>query len=296
MPSLLSLLLLPLTTAYVLFPGYPQVHHQVPLQPLPLLYLLPQTPIVPLAKSEGLKSTFDTKQEFSALPSSGRANFLNNIPFITKVAPTRNGPRNVDLCYFLGQDVFTSHVRCNPNWADGTNEGVRRYINEMTYETNRMIGTNNLRLVWKGPFVRTEAAPEQQDQALINDVYSVVKEGCDAVVFLLFNEFSEDCQTTTTGHEYGGVNYGGICDVPNGQGYTVVVDQGFANDAWTGPQILAHHLLLMLTSDLPDAKKTCPNRDSLLYEFIDFGKQRVDQCVVDKLNRSRVSLRPCMQD
>ena len=26
---------------------------------------------------------------------------------------------------------------------------VCRYINEMTYETNRMLGVNNLRLVWK---------------------------------------------------------------------------------------------------------------------------------------------------
>ena len=24
------------------------------------------------------------------------------------------------------QDIFTSHVRCNPNWADGTNDGVKR--------------------------------------------------------------------------------------------------------------------------------------------------------------------------
>ena len=32
--------------------------------------------------------------------------------------------------------------------------------------------------------------------------------------------------------------------------------QGFLGDAWTGPQILAHHLLLMLTSDLPDQVST----------------------------------------
>ena len=36
--------------------------------------------------------------------------------------------RNLDLCYFLGNDIFTSHVPCNPNWGDGTNEGVNRWV------------------------------------------------------------------------------------------------------------------------------------------------------------------------
>ena len=95
-----------------------------------------------------------------------------NQSIILRAAVTRNGPRNIDLCYFLGQvcvcynakydqkwfmtititimiylydhdhdtfvwyismimihlikDIFTSHVRCNPNWADGSNEGVKR--------------------------------------------------------------------------------------------------------------------------------------------------------------------------
>ena len=40
----------------------------------------------------------------------------------------------------------------------------------------------------------------------------------------------------------------------------VTFAQGFLGDAWTGPQILAHHLLLMLTSDLRDRSKTCPNK------------------------------------
>ena len=40
----------------------------------------------------------------------------------------------------------------------------------------------------------------------------------------------------------------------------VMFAQGFLGDAWTGPQILAHHLLLMLTSDLRDRSKTCPNK------------------------------------
>merc|ERR1712032_1500945 len=95
-----------------------------------------------------------------------------------------------------------------------------------TYETNKMVGLNNLRLVWKGPYVRTEGVrPEQEGDAIRYDVLSVAKENCDAVIFLLFNKFSEDCKTTTTGHKFGGVSYGGMCEVPDGRGYAVVVDQ-----------------------------------------------------------------------
>ena len=98
--------------------------------------------------------------------------------------------------------------------------------------------------------------------------------------------------------------------------------KGFLEDAWTGPQILAHHLLLMLTSDLNDSSKTCPRKESLLHpklypgkdiyylsgyllshlilHFLIYncflGQQRVDECVVDKLNRSGVSDRQCMQN
>merc|ERR1712152_19387 len=101
---------------------------------------------------------------------------------------------------------------------------------------------------------------------------------------------SEDCKTTTTGHKFGGVSYGGMCEVPDGRGYAVVVDQGFLKDAWTGPQILAHHLLLMLTSDLPDKNKHCPNQESLLYPKLDPGRQRVDQCVVHKVWSQQTSV------
>ena len=125
--------------------------------------------------------------------------------------------------------------------------------------------------------------------------------GCDAVVFLVFNKFDSDCKTQTFGHEFGGVSSGGMCDQSQGKGYTVVVDQvsrgcsvinlqncrskqvisvcvqGFLGDAWTGPQILAHHLLLMLTSDLRDRSKTCPNKDSLLHPKLYPGQQRIDR-------------------
>ena len=48
--------------------------------------------------------------------------------------------------------------------------------------------------------------------------------------------------------------------------------KGFLEDAWTGPQILAHHLLLMLTSDLNDSSKTCPRKESLLHPKLYPGK------------------------
>ena len=50
-----------------------------------------------------------------------------------------------------------------------------------------------------------------------------------------------------------------MCEANLGKGYTVVVDQGFMNDSWTGPQILAHHLLKMLVDDII-GEKTCPNQ------------------------------------
>jgi len=287
----------PIISALVLLPTY----HQVPLRPLPLLYLLPNSPLFTQTSVQPQVSTLDDDLVYSATPNlTGRSNFLEDIPMITRLAATYGrdgrGPRNIDLCYFVGKDIFTSHVRCNPNWADGTNEGVRRYINEMTYETNRMVGVNNLRLVWKGPFVRTETDQEQKGEAVLHDVLSVADKGCDAVIFLLFNHFSEDCETTTSGHKFGGVSYGGMCEVPQGRGYGVVVDQGFLKDAWTGPQILAHHLLLMLTSDLNDRSKHCPNKDSLLFPKLYPGEQRVDGCVVSKLKRSGVSRRACLRD
>jgi len=204
--------------------------------------------------------------------------------------------RNLDLCYFLGSDIITSHVPCNPNWGDGTNEGVRRYINELTFETNRMLGENNMRLTWKGPYERHDSTTSASPSNPAQDVFTVANYGCDAVVFLVFNKFSSDCETQTFGHDFGGVSSGGMCEQAQGRGYTVVVDQGFLEDSWTGPQILAHHLLLMLTSDLRDSSKTCPNIDSLLHPKLYPGKQRVDQCVVDKLNRSQVSNRDCMRN
>jgi hypothetical protein len=36
------------------------------------------------------------------------------------------------------------------------------------------------------------------------DTVAVSGNGCDAVVFLVFNEFAKDCKTPVYGHKYGG--------------------------------------------------------------------------------------------
>ena len=121
------------------------------------------------------------------------------------------------------------------------------------------------------------------------------------VVFLVFNDYTQTSETN--GHKYSGFAVGGPCEAYNSggkSGYTVIVDQGFYGDVWMGPQILGHHLLLMLTSDLsypqnPDAKY-CANEKSLLHKYIKPGQQSMDQCVADKLNRSDISLRQCLLD
>jgi len=208
---------------------------------------------------------------------------------------SRLGARNLDLCYYLGEDIFTSHVACNENWADGTSEGVRKYINELTFETNKMLGTNNLLLSWKGPFARHDSKERYPTNPSF-DTTALFSKSCDAVIFLVFNQFSSDCTTAVDGHKYAGINKGGMCESQSGGGYTVVVDQGYIDDVWTGPQILAHHLLRMLIADLPEKDRSCPETTSLLHSQLYPGIQKVDQCVVEKLNKSKVSLRPCMNN
>jgi len=299
--AIIFILLLPLlSSAFVVLPSY----HQVPMQTSPLLYLLPPRPQQP--SDDEIVSTVDANLVYSALPTSGRTSLLE-IPFLTKTPkersvdqclylnPTRPGPRNIDICYFLGQDIFTSHVRCNSNWADGTNEGVRRYINEFTFQTSEFLG-NNFNLTWKEPYVRTEKKRFTEENILNCDLQSVAREGCDLVVFMLFNQFNEDCSSTTPGHTFGGKSKGGLCEVSMGRGYAHIVDQGYLGNNWTGPQILAHHLLLMLTSDVKGENRHCPLKGSLLYPKLDAGNQRVDECVVKKLQKSKMNRRPCLQD
>jgi len=276
-------------------------YHTYPLSPVSLLYpihplyntrIVPQSPLLLKPAVQPVISTLKPGLKFSPTrPASANLTVDEELP----LASTRLAARNLDLCFFLANDIFTSHVPCNPNWGDGTIDGVKQYINELTFEANRMVGENNLRFAWKGPYERhdpNEPSPTNPTQ----DVLSVASYGCDAVVFLKFNEFSSDCKTQTNGHQYAGESFGGMCEQADGRGYAIIVDQGFLNEAWTGPQILAHHLLLMLTSDLNHPSKTCPEIESLLHPQLYPGEQRVDSCVVEKLNESEVSLRDCMQN
>lgn len=131
---------------------------------------------------------------------------------------------------------------------------------------------------------------------------------CDAVVFLVFNDFQ--AQNATDGHKFSGFVKGAPCESHLGSGYLVMVDQGFWGMEWTGPQILVHQLLRLLTADVctglkPFKRSTsktvhwntncfCQNEDSLLHPYLIPGKQYLDQCAVEKLNKSDISLRECL--
>ena len=128
---------------------------------------------------------------------------------------------------------------------------------------------------------------------------------CDATVFIVFNDFA--AQSTTDGHQFSGFVKGAPCETEHGTGYIVMVDQGFWGMEWTGPQILAHQLLRLLTADVcaglkPYEQETihwntncfCQNEDSLLHPYLKPGQQHLDQCVIDKLNKSDISIRECL--
>ena len=141
----------------------------------------------PLASPDISYSTLEPGLEFSPVKKTaegegedGRTAEEDTPPALGRVAG-----RNLDLCYFLGNDIFTSHVPCNPNWGDGTNEGVsrsddhimmflllslqnyNRYINEFTFQTNKLLGEQNFKLTWKGPYHRHDAATSLSECTMI---------------------------------------------------------------------------------------------------------------------------------
>ena len=151
---------------------------------------------------------------------------------------------------------------------------------------------------------------ELEDLSNYRIFYRTVDLGvCDATVFLVFNDFQ--AENATDGHKFSGFVKGAPCENHLGSGYIVMVDQGFWGTEWTGPQVLAHQLLRLLTADVcaglkPYADKKanervhwntncfCKNEDSLLHPYIKPGEQHLDQCVIDKLNKSDISLRYCL--
>merc|ERR1712106_1242645 len=198
----------------------PLVHY------IPSIQQFPQVqPKSDLNLEDGVQSSFEAGSKFSPTRNVKLEPLTPFVPYLGRAAT-----RNLDLCYFLGADIFKSHVRCNPNWADGSAEGVRKYINELTFETNQMLGLNNFRISWKGPYGRhdfTNSTPTNPQR----DVYQIANSNtkCDAIVFLVFNQFADDCETETYGHDFGGRSYGGMCDQSKGEGFAVVADQGYLN-------------------------------------------------------------------
>jgi len=225
---------------------------------------------------------------------------------------------NITICYFVGDDILKSHLMHDANWAftvadkngQSTNlNGLVNYINDLTLQTNNLLGSDNYRLKWIGnptPFVRHSPTSGVTDEGLKSDVHNNHQRGCDVAIFLLFNDFSK--VEETEGFPFSGLVKGAACDGHKGEGYAVVVDQGFDKETnvWMGPQILAHHLLRLLTADICNLDKEgiqgwstscfCANELSLLHPYMKPGQQHLDQCAVDKLYQSDISIRNCLLD
>jgi len=204
----------------------------------------------------------------------------------------------------------------NKNWAfvpRKDTSGLTRYINDLTLEANKLLGQDNFQLAWLGdgssrqgllPFSRHSPSESLSDKHLDSDVKGNAHRGCDANIFLLFNNFFE--QQVTEGFKFSGLVKGGACDAYKGEGYAVVADQGYSDETWVGPQVLAHFLLRLLTSDIcsPDPNGVqgwshncfCKNEKSLLNPYVRPGTQYLDKCAVDKLNQSNISNRQCLRD
>jgi hypothetical protein len=78
---------------------------------------------------------------------------------------------------------------------------------------------------------------------------------------------------------------------------------GYLGNDWVGPWVLAHHVLLLMTADLYTAPgingrteaRNCNNQNSLLFDKMSINNQWRDTCVDDKIKRSFVPLRPCIE-
>jgi len=224
---------------------------------------------------------------------------------------------NLTICYYTGDDILKSHLMFNDRWwFDRYNlEGLKTYINDLTFGANVLLGRDNYSLRWRGPFKRSDADKRYPGNMEKDTKRAQANLGnCDAVVFLVFNNFV--AQNATDGHQFSGFVKGAPCEAHRGSGYIVMVDQGFWKTEWTGAQILSHQLLRLLTADVCDgtcsecrhpyadikAKNTihwntncfCKNEDSLLHPYIKPGEQYLDNCVIKKLNKSDISLRECL--
>ena len=108
------------------------------------------------------------------------------------------------LCYFLGDDVQKSHLQFIPKWefTNGVDmSGLHTYINELTLGANKLLGLQNYQFAWKGPYARLDKEKRYPDR-LKEDTKRVAHLGCDAVVFMVFNDFSSG--QNQVGHKYSG--------------------------------------------------------------------------------------------
>ena len=108
------------------------------------------------------------------------------------------------LCYFLGDDVQKSHLQFIPKWefTNGIDmSGLHTYVNELTLGANKLLGLQNYQFAWKGPYARLDKEKRYPDR-LKEDTKRVAHLGCDAVVFMVFNDFSSG--QDQVGHKYSG--------------------------------------------------------------------------------------------
>jgi len=211
-----------------------------------------------------------------------------------------SGRSELTICYFVGDDISGdgSFVMKNQNWnnteiGDKGPKGIETYLNELTYDANKLVGLNNFKIDWKGPFDNENKLTQDTGSWTQERVIESSKEGCGAVVFLYVpNDLDE------TNANYGGVSIGGACETKEGHGYIRMVDRGFIGDGWVGPQLLAHFILRLMTSDVcasaDDPKCYCSSKDSLLHPRMYLGSQTLDSCALGLLNKSSISKRKCL--
>ncbi|TRY73302.1 hypothetical protein TCAL_15784 [Tigriopus californicus] len=245
----------------------------------------------------------------------------------------------VDLCYYFGYDFQDSHVRCDTRWNPNSPGPIRDlytaqidYLNELTLVANQYLNrvdqdwsvkNDNFLLTWRGAWNRSDyflnypENSQQERQSIGGDIYVNRNYGCDVNIFMHFNTYEDCFSSTSTGQEHSGIASGAACESQFGNGYAKVVDQGYLDGYWVGPQILAHHILLLLTTDLyvngyqdtyltPEQlnqlpplgqyPQNCPNPSSLLHSEIYSGQQWRGDCIGERLQTSRIPIRPCLHD
>eukprot|EP00095_Tigriopus_kingsejongensis_P005200 maker-scaffold408_size180710-snap-gene-0.34 protein:Tk05200 transcript:maker-scaffold408_size180710-snap-gene-0.34-mRNA-1 annotation:"-dependent receptor" len=244
----------------------------------------------------------------------------------------------VDMCYYFGNDLENSHIRCDERWNPSAPNRMSDlyktqvdYLNEITYVANQYLNrvdrdwsvpNNNFRLTWRGAWNRSDyflnSVNTRNEKASIQtDIRTNQRFGCDINIFMHFNTYRDCFSSSSNGQEHSGIASGAACESHLGEGYAKVVDQGYLDGYWVGPQVLAHHILLLLSTDLyvkgyrdtylkpeelrqlpplPSLPQNCPNPSSLLHSEIYSGQQWRGDCIGERLQLSRIPIRSCLHD